>query len=469
MIRALALVSTVIALALVSSAGAADRMWIGFHDDPTFRFGEDRQSQLTAARARNASLVRTLVEWHLVAPTRPRNARNPFDPAYKFDDLDEFVRNAQQRGMEVLITLWGTPGWANGGKKPAFAPRRMTDFRNFAAAVARRYSGAYPGFPFVRFYGIWNESNISLFLAPQFNAKGKIVSPATYAKLAQAGITGIKSTSPKALVAIGETSSTGRDKPRKGSGADTVAPATFARMVAQASNGKLKFDAWAQHPYPFPVNMKPTQRVRYPNVTLLSFPQFGEDLDKWFGRKDIPIWITEYGHETKPGEPKGVTEAVQARYASQAISLAKAFPRVEIFVWFVFRDSKSSLWQSGLYRPDGSTRPSAATWRRAAGNVDAINGRVETKAGSKNPSVTVFLREYCSNNPIGAPVGATVRVLLAGKVIAVTQSEAPLGRDCTIDVKAPVTVDKGKTYTVTVDANTKVTAPASRTITLVGV
>ena len=45
-------------------------------------------------------------------------ATDSFDPAYKFGDVDEFVRNAQVRGLEVLITLWGTPTWANGGKKP---------------------------------------------------------------------------------------------------------------------------------------------------------------------------------------------------------------------------------------------------------------------------------------------------------------------------------------------------------------
>ena len=45
---------------------------------------------------------------------------------------------------------------------------------------------------------------------------------------------------------------------------------------------------------------------------LTSLPQFETSLDKWFGRKNIPIWITEYGNETKPGEPKGVTEAQQA-------------------------------------------------------------------------------------------------------------------------------------------------------------
>jgi len=109
---------------------------------------------------------------------------------------------------------------------------------------------------------------------------------------------------PSVILSTRETSSSGRDKPKAGA-SDAVAPGTFAQLVAKA-NKKLKFDAWAHHPYPLPVNQKPTQKVRYPNVTLTSFPEFEKDLDAAFGRKNIPLWVTEYGHETKPGEPKGV-------------------------------------------------------------------------------------------------------------------------------------------------------------------
>ena len=218
------LLAALVALGLAAgSASAEERLWIGFHDDPVLRYGANRQEQLEAVRRANASVVRTLVEWQHVAPKRPRNAANPFDPAYRFDDLDELVRNAQVRSLEVLMTLWGTPKWANGNKGPQYLPTRAADFKNFARAVAARYSGRTRGYPFVRFYGIWNESNLGNFLAPQFNAKGAIVSPAAYAKLAAAGYAGIKAGSPKALVAVGETSSNGRDRKKAGS-TDSIAP-----------------------------------------------------------------------------------------------------------------------------------------------------------------------------------------------------------------------------------------------------
>jgi hypothetical protein len=349
--RALVAAAAVLVLA-TGSASAEERMWIGFHDDPVLRYGPDRLAELDAVRAANATIVRTLVEWRSVAPTRPRSAANAFDPSYHFADLDEFVRNAQQRGMEVLMTIWGTPKWANGGKGPQYLPTKMADFQNFTRALATRYSGRRAGYPFVRFYGIWNESNLGNFLAPQFNSAGKIVSPAAYAKLAAAGYAGLKAGSPRAQVAIGETSSNGKDRRRAGA-TDSVTPGTFARLVAQA-NKRLKFDAWAQHPYPVPVNQGPGQKVRYPNVAFSTMKQFERDLDKWFGRKNIPIWITEYGNETKPGEPKGVTEAQQAAYVPQAIAFAKKDPRIPMFVWFVFRDSAGSPWQSGVYRSSGA-------------------------------------------------------------------------------------------------------------------
>jgi len=459
--------AVIIAAVLAPAALSAERMWIGFHDDPVLRFDTERQSELDVASANNATVLRTLVTWADVAPTKPASASNPFDPAYRFDDLDEFVRNAQARDMEVLITLWGTPKWANGDKTPNYLPTKMADFQNFARAVASRYSGRLAGYPFVRFYGIWNESNLGTFLTPQFNARGQIVSPAAYAKLAASGYAGIKAGSPKALVAVGETSSTGNDK--KKTGTDKVSPGKFAELVAKA-NKRLKFDAWAQHPYPFPVNLKPTQKVRWPNVTLSSLPQFETSLDKWFGRKNIPIWITEYGHETKPGEPKGVTDAQQAAYAPQAIDIARQDPRVELFIWFVLRDSPGSPWQSGIYRTSGAAKPAQAKWSAAAEPLSAVNGLVRVKAGRKSPALTVHARSFCANNPVGSAVGVNSVTTLAGKIVAQSQAQVSLARDCTIAYKATgLTVARGKTYTVQVDLNTKNGNALTRTITIVGV
>ena len=466
LVRALVAVAAVLALT-VSSASAEERMWIGFHDDPVLRYGPDRLDALDQVRGANATIVRTLVEWRSVAPTRPGNAANAFDPTYRFADLDEFVRNAQQRGMEVLMTIWGTPKWANGGKGPQFLPTRMADFQSFARALATRYSGRTNGYPFVRFYGLWNETNLGNFLAPQFNAAGKIVSPAAYAKLAAAGYAGIKAGSPRAQVAIGETSSNGKDK-RKAGATDSVTPGTFARLLAQA-NKRLKFDAWAQHPYPVPVSQGPGQKVRYPNVAFSTLGRFERDLDKWFGRKNIPIWITEYGNETKPGEPKGVTEAQQAAYVPQAIAFAKKDPRIPMFVWFVFRDSAGSPWQSGIYRTSGASKPAAARWAASAKAADRLNGKLTVKGGAVSPVVTVYLRDMCTNNVPGATVGVASRTFQGTRPVQSAHSSTTLALDCTITVRLTgLAVARGQTYRAEIDANTATTPAKRRTITILG-
>ena len=161
-------------------------------------------------------------------------------------------------------------------------------------------------------------------------------------------------------------------------------PGTFAEGVAKA-NKKLKFDAWAQHPYPVPVNQKPTQKVLWPNVALTSLPQFETSLDTWFGRKNIPVWITEYGNETKPGEPNGVTESQQASYVTQAIGIAKKDKRVPMFIWFVMQDSTGSLWQSGVYRKTGAAKPAQPKFAAAAAPLNAVNSKLSVKGGDQEP------------------------------------------------------------------------------------
>ena len=141
------LVAAFAALLTPALANAAPRMYVGFHDDPNFRYETRRTEMLDQVRSTHATIVRTLVTWPTIAPTRPANAADPFDPAYNFNDLDELVRNTQPRDMEVIITLWGTPKWANGGKTPNFMPTKLSDFTAFARAVASRYSGRFPATP----------------------------------------------------------------------------------------------------------------------------------------------------------------------------------------------------------------------------------------------------------------------------------------------------------------------------------
>jgi hypothetical protein len=441
-------VAAVLAVVLVPSGGAATRMLMGLQDDPSFRWAPDAPAMLDSASATGISVVRTVANWRDIAPTRPAVPADSFDPAYQLGNLDDMVRRAQQRGLEVLITIWGTPAWANGGKGPNYAPTNVNDLRAFAQALADRYSGRLPGYPYVARWSVWNEPNLELFLKPGYDAKGRIVAPRIYAGLYRAAYAGIKTANPAAQVAIGETSARGRDHKSRGSG--SISPGKFAELLAQADR-KLRFDAWAQHPYPTTPSMRPLQLVNWPNVTLVNLARLEKSLDLWFKRRNIPIWITEYGHETRPAEPRGVSNTAQAAYTKVAVAFVRKDPRVQMFVWFVFRDSSQSPWQSGFYAADGQAKAALPVWTNDATAADGATLPVRAKV--PEPTVRVALPRLAFYSAPGTTVGLTYRVYLGPKLIAVAQPAVPLGSDASIAFRVNFTPQAGKTYTLTVDAN----------------
>ncbi len=435
--RVLLLVLFVAALAVPAAAASADRMLVGFQDDPSFRWLDSRDMNIPAASTTGASIIRTTVYWNRIAPTRPAVASDPFDPAYHFADLDEFVRSATFNGMTVMLSIWGTPDWANGGKGPNYAPTRLSDFQGFAQALARRYSGLDPGYPFVGYYSIWNEPNLQQFLAPTYDSRGMPKSPSIYAGLARAGYAGIKAGNRRALVAIGETSPRGRLKPTTQRGVQqTIAPGLFAQYLAKA-RPILKFDAWAHHPYS-DLGASPTQKVRFPNVNLVQIPTFDNDLSRWFKRRSTPFWITEYGFQTKPGQPKGVTPSKQAAYVKQSLAIARKYPSVQMFVWFIFRDQPVSAWHSGLLNENATRKPSFAAFVAAARPFDVRNPTVNVKPGTSNPTVRLPVWELLARDGPGAVVGSTISVVYRGKTVGVAQPQTRIGVDGYVSFRLPL-------------------------------
>lgn len=442
-------------------------MYVGFQDDVSFRWAPDRAAALDRARETGATIIRATLYWPQVAPERPANPSNPFDPVYQFDDLDELVRGAQERDMEVMITLWGTPDWANGGKGANFLPTRLADATALALAVSSRYSGRFVGYPTVRFYTVWNESNLYQFLAPQFNSKGKSVGPALYAKLYRAFYAGIKAGNPKALVGVGETSPRGRDKKSPGLAQDSHTPGRFAELVAKA-RPKVKFDAWAHHPYPTAPNLPPTQRVRWPNVNLTTLPRFEESLAKWFGRS-VPIWITEYGHETRPEDPRGVTRSAQASFARQALGIARRDPNVHLFIWFILRDdfSTSISWQSGLYDRGWGPKPALSAFVPLARSVDARNSIYSFRAGTTRPLISVSALEIKAQSDAGSLVGINYTISDNGRFVGNAIANGNLDAFGFVAFRPEVTVNKGHRYTLGITMTDVHGVTVKRTIELV--
>ena len=121
------------------------RLLVGFQDDASFRWATDRAVALDAARDANAGVIRTIVAWQDAATRRPANPRDSFDPAYHFDDLDDLVRSGQQRGIELLLSIWGTPEWANGGQTPNHPPTDRAGSRGLRLRARRPLLGPARG------------------------------------------------------------------------------------------------------------------------------------------------------------------------------------------------------------------------------------------------------------------------------------------------------------------------------------
>jgi hypothetical protein len=440
-------------------ATATARMPVGFYDDDSFRWSPDVPQNLLAAQKAGASILHVTADWSQIAPTKPANPLDGSDPAYKLGDLDQLVRNAGRYGFQVMINISRAPSWTNGGKAPNYPPTNLNNLTQFAQMLAARYDGE-PNHGLVLRWSIWNEPNLGIFLEPQF-VNGKIVSPAEWVKLYMAGYKGIEAGDPKALVAAGETSNQGRNKPLAGQ-PDTVAPATFAHMVSLI-NPKLPFDAWATHPYPTRPTLPPTQKVTYPNVTLTTIDKFGASLQQWFHRR-VPIWITEYAEQTSPQHPigGGVSYAEQAADAKLALKMAAASPYVEMFIWFTFRDSPGT-WQSGLETSSGVKKPAYAAFSAVAHTID---GQSQIVAPKKVPTLSVYVPFLAYHDAIGAKLGVTYQVFLGKKRVAVGQAGVKLAANQSVSFTAKFNPITGNAYTVNVNVGDKNGQHQVRTVSL---
>jgi hypothetical protein len=443
------LVLVVLAAVPAATAKAVARMPIGFYDDPSFRWSPLASANLAAASAAHASVVHALVDWAAAAPTQPKNPLNGNDPAYRLADIDALVVQAEKVGLQVLLTITGTPPWANGGQTQNHPPTNLSYLTQFAHMLASRYNGSQAGRGVVTMFSVWNEPNLGQFLTPQFEGT-KIVSPAEYAKLFMAAYTGIKAGDPNAVVAAGETSNRGRNIPTGSPGQDTVAPGTFAQLLSQVAPN-LPFVAWATHPYPSDFKFGPSQKVAFPNVAFSTMTTFGESLQKWFKRR-VPIWITEYGEETKPEYFLGVSYAQQATDAREALALASANPYVQMFVWFIFRDSTSSTWFSGLEKANGQKKPAYAAFSSAA---TSVVGQSQVVQPGHPFNVTVAVPFLAYRDAAGTTLGTIYDMKEGNSTVFIGQPRVTLARDATVTLQVKFSPVKGQPYTLSVQIEDK--------------
>jgi hypothetical protein len=326
---------TALALALVGAApgSSSPGAQAGIQDDAWLLYGPGTLSQrLTTLDDLGVQVVRFTLRWDKVAPTRPASPRRSTDPAYRWGAFGDVLDGLHALGIPALVTLYGSPRWANGHQASNRLP--LAGFGDFAYAAAKR-------FPWVRMWTAWNEPNSRTFAVP--------VSPAAYVRrVLNPAYASLHSASRANRVGGGETSP--RATP------SGMSPLAFMSGM-RAAHARL--DAYAQHPYPVDRRETPlrTSCTQCGYFTMARLADIRADVTRYFGAK--PLWLTEYGYQTNPPDRLlGVSYALQASYIGEAALRVWEQPGVTVLIQFLVRDEPSAGgWQSGLFTVRGARKP----------------------------------------------------------------------------------------------------------------
>jgi hypothetical protein len=316
-------------------------------------------------RAAGASAMKIVVSWSQIAPRHPRpgfEPASPFDSQYHWYELDRQIDLAVEAGLEPMVVLFGAPTWASsgtpssaGGVNNAPDPGQLA---LFAKAAAYRYDGSNPGLPRVRYWGVWNEPNVSLFLQPQFEGS-RPVSIGRYREMVNAVAASVKYVDPSNLVIAGELFPNGLARRT----IQSVAPFAFLRGLFCISAGKhprrtcrspVHADIVSVHPYS---SGGPADRpAGADNVWIGNLESMktliatAQRLGNLVASGPAGFWVTEFAWNTNPPSPGGVPVGLDARWISEALYRMWR-SGVGVATYFGLRDSTvgGSIFHSGLY------------------------------------------------------------------------------------------------------------------------
>ena len=357
-----------LALGRTDAANGAPTIRYGVQDDAWLENGAGSlASRVAELRALGVDVVRYTVRWDQIAPERPQRPADPRDPAYDWRASDRVLAALRRGGITPLVTLYGTPGWANGGRAPNFAPTSASSFASFARAVATRY-------PWVRLWTIWNEPNQAIWLRP--------TSARTYVRtLLNPAYAAIHDVIPGARVGGGVTAARG--------GSAGIAPVPWIRSMGALG---ARLDAYAHHPYPgHPRTETPWGPGcrRCATITMADLERLEREVRSAFGPKRL--WLTEYGYQTNPPDTLlGIPQALQASRMASASHRAYVARGVDVLVFFLVRDDADvDGWQSGLVTASGQKKPAYAAYRlpftqvSRTGSTVRVWGEIRPGSGSQ--------------------------------------------------------------------------------------
>jgi hypothetical protein len=233
---------------------------------------------------------------------------------YDWWRTDRIVRNAEERGLNLIVRLDRQPFWSqsDGGELPLenAPPADLQDFGDFCYAVAGRYRGQ------IEAYQVWNEPN----LAREWG--GQPPDPVAYTELLAVCYEAIKRGDPHAIVISAGPAPTGTGFP------EAMPDDEFVRGMYEAGAAQY-FDMLGVNApgYAAPPEVSPEEAASTPAYGGHRWNAFRhvEDIRQimlMYGDSQKQIAILEMGWTTDPVHPEyswfRVSEEQQAEYLVNA-------------------------------------------------------------------------------------------------------------------------------------------------------
>lgn len=326
-----------------ASGRVVDEAFFGLVNNRAEREGEP--PPWPAVRAGSWRLWDSYTTWRDLEP-RPGQ--------WQFDQLDRRVREAQARGVNLLLVLAHSPRWA--ARDPAAAsaygpgvaspPARLADWEHYVRTVGTRYRGRLTE------YQVWNEPS------DRAHWGGSV---ADLVELTCAAHRVLKAIDPAIRVVS------------PASNGDGTHLDYLARFLA--AGGAACIDVVAHHLYVF----------RYGPEAIVPMLRGVRGVMRAQRVDHLPLWITEIGWwiARTDGEPEHASvarggwrgidaDAALAAYLQRTFLLARAGGADRVY-WYAWRNEAF-----GLADVEGRPKPGVRGWNRMA---DAMIGRTVAGCG----------------------------------------------------------------------------------------
>lgn len=339
-----------------------------------------RDAALDEMHSLDADIVKVPVIWRNVAPRgtskkKPRgDLSDPAEyPAASWAVLDAVVLGAQLRGIHVWFMVTApAPRWAVKRESAPGAGAINPDpssYGDFVAALAQRYAA-------VKYWSIWNEPNLSLFLQPQFK-NGVAVSAVHYRKLYRAAHDSLVNNGHRrSTILFGEILPRA-PLPRRANGTvppilwlreflcldEELRPYSGAEARRHGCNGFAPIDAsgFAYHPYT--TKDGPLWTDPYPhNATIHHLGRIYKVLDaasraRHLTKRRLPLYSSEFGFQSRPPDGTMVPIERVPEYLNISEMLSFRDRRVATYSQYLLIDDVAlESFQSGLRFKDGSKK-----------------------------------------------------------------------------------------------------------------